>query len=412
MDRETFARHLRDLLAHLYDAAFLQTSPLADRLLPAGTATPLVPGLRLLLRQAIEALRPPLSVPFSQPEWFSYRVLWEHYVQRKSPLVICDELALSRTSYYRYQQQALEALADMLARQQAGTALEPEATVDEVSPDEASPGEAAIREAVKLAHSSRRQHVVPARLLAEVRQTLAALAQQRGVAVTLSVEPSLLGVYADPAMLRQIVVSLCVGAMERLGASRLDLSAAQRGAQVAWCLRIGLPSPAGPREPLASVPEFALAARLLGAYHGSMQTEDDESGMRVRWSLPAVEPRRILVVDDDEDTIVLYRRYLQAEGYNVQVASSGDQVVRSVEAFRPDLIILDVLMPREDGWLVLQRLKTLPETADIPVVVYSVLSQPSLALSLGAAAVLLKPVEEEPLLAAVARELTRSPSPA
>ena len=58
-------------------------------------------------------------------------------------------------------------------------------------------------------------------------------------------------------------------------------------------------------------------------------------------------------------------------------------------------------MPREDGWMILQRLKVLPETAHLPVIIYSVLSQPSLALALGAVAVLRKPVEEAPLMRAI-----------
>ena len=68
-------------------------------------------------------------------------------------------------------------------------------------------------------------------------------------------------------------------------------------------------------------------------------------------------------------------------------------------------MLLDVLMPQEDGWDILQSLKTLPETASIPVVICSVLSQPHLALALGAAEVLRKPISEETLLATVKKVL-------
>ena len=64
----------------------------------------------------------------------------------------------------------------------------------------------------------------------------------------------------------------------------------------------------------------------------------------------------------------------------------------------PDLVLLDVLMPKRDGWHVLQYLKTLPETRQVPVIVCSVLSQPRLALALGASEVLIKPIDRETLL--------------
>jgi CheY-like chemotaxis protein len=73
----------------------------------------------------------------------------------------------------------------------------------------------------------------------------------------------------------------------------------------------------------------------------------------------------------------------------------------------PDLVLLDVLMPREDGWDMLNYLKKEPATSNIPVVICSVLSQPSLALSLGAEEVLRKPIQEETLVKTVQRVLDR-----
>ena len=69
----------------------------------------------------------------------------------------------------------------------------------------------------------------------------------------------------------------------------------------------------------------------------------------------------------------------------------------------PDLILLDVLLPRQDGWIILKALKSQARTAHIPVVVCSVIAQPELALALGAAEVLTKPISPEALLAAVHR---------
>ena len=76
----------------------------------------------------------------------------------------------------------------------------------------------------------------------------------------------------------------------------------------------------------------------------------------------------------------------------------------------PDVILLDVLMPQLDGWDILQQLKTRPETQHVPVVICSVLSQPRLAVALGAADVLRKPISAEALLTTIRRLLGREDS--
>jgi CheY-like chemotaxis protein len=65
---------------------------------------------------------------------------------------------------------------------------------------------------------------------------------------------------------------------------------------------------------------------------------------------------------------------------------------------RPDIIVLDLMMPEQDGWDLLQLLSNQPDTAHIPIMICSVLKQKQLALSLGAAAFLEKPFTEQALL--------------
>ena len=69
-----------------------------------------------------------------------------------------------------------------------------------------------------------------------------------------------------------------------------------------------------------------------------------------------------LIIDDDADTVTLYQRYLHEASYRVEAVSSGDQLASLVRASAPDVVLLDVLMPQQDGWKTLQRLKTMPET--------------------------------------------------
>ena len=78
--------------------------------------------------------------------------------------------------------------------------------------------------------------------------------------------------------------------------------------------------------------------------------------------------RKVLVVDDEADVLLLCRVNLEFEGYEVLEASDGEEAMRKVVSERPDVVLLDVMMPRMDGWQVLAALKADPQTAEIPVV--------------------------------------------
>jgi DNA-binding response OmpR family regulator len=80
------------------------------------------------------------------------------------------------------------------------------------------------------------------------------------------------------------------------------------------------------------------------------------------------EVRRILVVDDDPDIVELLVLNLEAGGYTVETANDGQQALDVAKQMLPDLIVLDVMMPRKDGLEALAELKMHPTTTDIPVV--------------------------------------------
>ncbi len=78
--------------------------------------------------------------------------------------------------------------------------------------------------------------------------------------------------------------------------------------------------------------------------------------------------RTIMVVDDEQDMVDLIKAMLEAKGYGVQSANSGQEAFNLLGKHRPDLIILDILMPTIDGLEVLVRLRKNPATASIPVI--------------------------------------------
>jgi two-component system response regulator RpaA len=80
------------------------------------------------------------------------------------------------------------------------------------------------------------------------------------------------------------------------------------------------------------------------------------------------EVRRILVVDDDPDIVELLTINLVAGGYSVEAAFNGHEAVAVAKQMLPDLIVLDVMMPKMDGLAALAELRAHPGTSDIPVV--------------------------------------------
>ena len=118
--------------------------------------------------------------------------------------------------------------------------------------------------------------------------------------------------------------------------------------------------------------------------------------------------RVVLLVDDNEDCRIIYGSTLRHAGYRVRTATDGFQCLASVAENAPDLILLDISMPRMDGMEALERLKDDPRTTLIPVVAVSARvgkDQHEYVLNAGFTEVLLKPITPSEILASVQRHL-------
>lgn len=85
--------------------------------------------------------------------------------------------------------------------------------------------------------------------------------------------------------------------------------------------------------------------------------------------------QKILIIDDDLDTLRLVGAMLQRQGYQIAVASNGEQGLSQAGSQNPDLILVDVMMPDMDGYEVTRRLRNNPQTADIPILMFTVKTQ-------------------------------------
>jgi len=117
--------------------------------------------------------------------------------------------------------------------------------------------------------------------------------------------------------------------------------------------------------------------------------------------LSSTPRKRILVVDDDRTFLELAERLLHKDGFNTICSNFPRSAHQLARTAKPDVIILDLMMPDFDGWQVLDALRGDPVTKSIPVVILSIVDDKKRALEAGAAAVLSKPVDRVKLLAAI-----------
>jgi len=122
-------------------------------------------------------------------------------------------------------------------------------------------------------------------------------------------------------------------------------------------------------------------------------------------------PESILVVDDDPDIARFVEVNLRSAGYDVSVASDGEEALEKAQTLRPDLVLLDVMMPRIDGFEVAQRLRRNPQTANTSIIMLTAKALSTdkvLGLTAGADDYIIKPFDPIELLARVKGTLRRA----
>lgn len=115
----------------------------------------------------------------------------------------------------------------------------------------------------------------------------------------------------------------------------------------------------------------------------------------------AETPARILIADDNPQGVELLEAYLAGADYEIATAADGDETLRQVREFRPDLILLDVMMPKISGFEVCKRLRSDPATQGIVVLMVTALDQHSdidRAVEAGTDDFLTKPINKTELL--------------
>ena len=214
---------------------------------------------------------------------------------------------------------------------------------------------------------------------------------------------------ADRTLLRQALLNLLSHALDTITSQgELLVSATERDGDVHFWLRQApvdgtehtIQTPV-PREGVA----LTVAQSLIAAQHGTLTYGTAGDLWQAELVLPTAQIPTILVVDDNADLVDLFQRYLAGHHLAVVGATSSREALALAAQVRPQVIILDVMMPQQDGWETLQALRQQADSAETPIIICSVLREPDLARSLGASDTLVKPVSQTDFLEVMQRWL-------
>lgn len=132
--------------------------------------------------------------------------------------------------------------------------------------------------------------------------------------------------------------------------------------------------------------------------------------------MSAAGHKKILIVEDEQDILQLVKLYLEKEGYRIVTAMTGPEGLKQVKEEKPNLVVLDLMLPEMDGLEVCKRLRSAPDTAMLPIIMLTAKAEESdtiIGLELGADDYVTKPFSPKALVArvkALLRRLERTPA--
>jgi DNA-binding response OmpR family regulator/anti-sigma regulatory factor (Ser/Thr protein kinase) len=279
--------------------------------------------------------------------------------------------------------------------------------------------------------------------LGSAREVVQPLADKRGVAIEFDVPHRLPDLYVDVVRIKQVLYNLLSNGIKftpKGGRVSLSVHVAETTVRVDVSdTGIGIAAEDMPRlfrefeqiersrgEKAEGTGLGLALTRRLVELHGGTISAESEPGRGSTFSVTLPMLRRadggatdgeakgddgegsaplILVVDDDARAAELLAEHLRSGGFRVAFANSADEATLLANAKQPLAITLDIQMPGADGWAALSQLKRSPATAAIPVVVVSIVDEPTRGLAAGAAEYLVKPVSRDAFVRAVRRAI-------
>ncbi len=391
---DAFRDDLHEALNHIHDPAYDPPASLYQVLgcPPRDGAGP----VHSALVRAVMALQPAPDAPAESQTRRTFDLLKARFLDRLTQDDTAERLEVSPRHVRRIQQEAIHALARAVWEQSAsgGSPATSEAQIwrSQVQQDLAS-----LRESAAQARAS-----VADAIHAAVRLERP-LAQARDISLTVDRVAPTATVAAHPTLLRQAVVTTLSYLLQEAGAAAVTVRTRQSDANIDIVAQ-------ATSAHLAASDKRALLHEIMGAVGGSASATDRDDGVTITLRLPTNRLRTVLVVDDNEDIVHFYRRAVRGTCYRIAHAECAKGLSGVIARTHPDVLVLDVMLPDADGWELLTFLHEDPDTRALPIIVCTVMREQELALALGAAAFLAKPIQHVEFIAALERVLASEAS--
>jgi CheY-like chemotaxis protein len=394
-----FEAQLQLVLQHLYDPSL---RPPEIVLLVLGLSEKeRADVLQTALIQAIEDLRPGDHVPKSARSWRFYGILYYRFVSNLAQEEVAERVSITSRHLRREQAAAIHVLALKLW-ENAHLPAPPEEPESQESLPEIPALETAapVNPDVQLENDlTALQESAPGVIsdVIQVVKSVLALVERipagKDLAITHVLLPDSLRAALHPSALRQVLWMIIHQAVLQPSPGQMTLRCETQNSKAVIELAFS-PVFVFPQ------PRQQVIEEILAAQNGTLEVAGSQDSLIFRVEMIKVN-QTVLVVDDNPDIVHLYQRYLVGTQYHIVHVSKGQGLFELIDIVRPDVVVLDIMLPDIDGWDLLTRLSELPETRDIPVIICSVVSDAELAVALGARACLAKPVQRPAFLAAL-----------
>lgn len=394
MDRTEFQNDVKDILNHLSDPAYLENHNLIN-LFYTGEEAPIsvrMHSLRETIQKSINFLQPPEGTPSNATEWRCYKILTFRYFQLKEWHVIEEELGLSQRQVQRDLKKGLDALISILwdhhsSQTQSANQTEPESGEEVETYDQEL-----IKEELKNWEISY-DLINLSQILEQALQLCKSLLNTEfHEHLDMKDVDATLNVMVDQVLTKQglyKIFSMIGGSTETLNVQIKTRKLNDFFYELAFTFNTAN----------IHTSDHWSIAQLFFTIQGLRHHFTEKDGLtEISVILPVKKQISCLVIDDVESVRRLIERMLGSYGIQVFGADNYTNALNLIQLVKPDFILLDILMPKMDGWQMIKNLKSNPQTAEIPVIICSVLFEPELSQAVKAAAYIRKPINRLELI--------------
>lgn len=404
-----FIPTLRLTLSHLYDPNYLRASKLTE-LLGIPEPADRVATLRKILQGSIEATHPDPKAPLDSNPKRIHQILFYRFIEQSSQKEVASEMLLSVRQIQRLEAAAIRQLALQLERDYP-FAIDWEEESEESDLESAPPADKPSEEAVarpayelqmEIDWLKRSYPIEPLHLddlLLPLLKMISPLLETHAVRVDNQTRELIVPFQGNQTALRQALLNVITLIIPALKNGQIHFLPE---IQPEWvCLDIEAWPFAGDVA-FDQNDNIRVAQQLVEVSKGTMSwsgPDNQDSKFRIQLCFQRAHLPVVFVIDDNEDAQLLFERCLDNTAFRYSGTRDPLAVIPLIEQLRPNIIILDVMLPGQDGWEILSQLRRNAQTENIPIIISTILPQQELALMLGANDFLRKPFTKKELLA-------------